>query len=172
MITNWRSVATSRYWKFSFQSHARSGGNWNFTGQLTGLGLSDFMMGRVGRLEHGGPALLPMNQWYMGLYAQDTWRMSPRVTLNAGLRWEPYFGQSVTSGAIYNFSRENFRNNVRSQQFVNAPAGFIYPGDAGFPGGLARHQQAVVELLPTRRFRLGRRRRRPHRGARVVRAHL
>ena len=37
---------------------------------------------------------------------------------------------------IYNFSRDNFRNNVRSQQYANAPAGFIYPGDPGFPGGL------------------------------------
>ena len=57
------------YWRFSFQSHSRSGGDWNFTGQLTGLGLADFLMGRVGRLEHGGPAILPMDQWYMGLYA-------------------------------------------------------------------------------------------------------
>ena len=37
------------------------------------------------------------------------------------------------NGAIYNFSLENFRNNVRSQQFMNAPAGLIYPGDPGFP---------------------------------------
>ena len=128
--------ANLAYWKFSFQSHARSGGNWSFTGQQTGLGLADFMMGRVGRLEHGGPALLPMDQWYVGLYGQDTWRLNARLTLNGGIRWEPYFGQSVTSGAIYNFNRENFGNDVQSQMFVNAPAGFIYPGDAGFPGGL------------------------------------
>jgi hypothetical protein len=127
--------ANAAYWRYYFQSHARSGGTWTFTGQLTGLALADLLMGRVGRLEHGGPAILPMDQWYMGLYAQDTWRATNRVTINAGLRWEPYFGQSVTNGAAYNFSRENFRNNVTSQVFVNAPAGLIYPGDPGFPGG-------------------------------------
>ena len=127
--------ASAAYWKYYFQTHARSGGFWIFTGQLTGLGLGDLLMGRVGRLEHGGPAILPMDQWYVGLYAQDTWRASPRVTINYGLRWEPYFGQNVTSGAVYNFSRENFRNNVRSQTFVNAPAGLLYPGDNGFPPG-------------------------------------
>ena len=127
--------ASAAYWKYYFETQARSGGFWTFTGQLTGLGLGDLLMGRVGRLEHGGPAILPMDQWYMGLYTQDTWRASPRVTISAGLRWEPYFGQNVKSGAVYNYSRENFRNNVRSQTFVNAPAGLIYPGDPGFPPG-------------------------------------
>jgi hypothetical protein len=127
--------ASAAYWKYYFQTHARSGGFWIFTGQLTGLGLGDLLMGRVGRLEHGGPAILPMDQWYVGLYAQDAWRATPRVTINYGLRWEPYFGQNVTSGAVYNFSRENFRNNVRSQTFVNAPAGLLFPGDNGFPPG-------------------------------------
>ena len=127
--------ASAAYWKYYFETQARSGGFWIFTGQLTGLGLGDLLMGRVGRLEHGGPAILPMDQWYVGLYAQDTWRASPKVTINAGLRWEPYFGQNVTSGAVYNFSRENFRNDVRSQAFVNAPAGLLYPGDPGFPPG-------------------------------------
>ena len=92
-------------------------------------------MGRVGRLEHGGPGALPMDQWYVGLYAQDTWRASDRVTLNAGLRWEPYFGQSVLNSAISNFSLDNFRRNVKSTVFRNAPAGLIYPGDAGYPSG-------------------------------------
>jgi outer membrane receptor protein involved in Fe transport len=94
-------------------------------------------MGRVGRLEHGGPAILPMEQWYTGLYAQDAWRMSGRITLNAGLRWEPYLGQNVLNGSVYNFSRDNFKNNVKTSQYVNAPAGFIYPGDPGFPPGLS-----------------------------------
>ena len=123
---------SAAYWRYYFQSHARSGGVWQFTGDLTGRGLSDLLLGRVARLEHGGPAILPMDQWYFGVYAQDTWRVGRRVTINGGLRWEPYFGQSVRNGAVYNFIPENLRNNVTSKVFVNAPAGLVYPGDEGF----------------------------------------
>ena len=123
------------YWRYRLDAHARSGGSWEFTGDLTGLGLADLLMGRVGRLIHSGPAVLPMDQWYVGIYAQDSWQASRRMTLNAGVRWEPYFGQNLLNGAIYNFSLDNFRNNVKSTVFTNAPAGLIYPGDPGFPPG-------------------------------------
>jgi hypothetical protein len=122
------------YWRYDLRAHARSGGAWQFSGQATGLGLADFLMGRLGRLEHGGPGFLPMDQWYMGLFAQDTWRAGSRITVNAGLRWEPYFGQNVLNGAVYNFSRDNFRNDVKTTVFRNAPAGLMYPGDSHFPG--------------------------------------
>jgi hypothetical protein len=136
------------YWQFHFLSHARSGGNWNFTGQLTGLGLADLLMGRVGRLEHGGPAILPMEQWYTCLYAQDAWRMSGRITTQRRLRWEPYLGQNVTNGSVYNFSRDNFKNNVKTSQYVNAPAGLIYPGDPGFPPGLSGVNKQWLNVSP------------------------
>ena len=127
--------ANVAYWTHYFFSHARSGGDWLFTGQLAGLGLADFLLGRVGRLEHGGAAIMPMNEWYLGLYTQDTWRATSRVTINAGLRWEPYFGQNVLNGAVYNFSLDNFRKGIKTSVFKNAPAGLLYPGDPGFPPG-------------------------------------
>ena len=38
----------------------------------------------------------------LGVYAQDTWRMKPNLTLNYGLRWQPQLGGTVESG---NYSR-------------------------------------------------------------------
>ena len=123
------------YLTMDFLTNARVGGTWSVNGQNTGLSLADFLLGRVATLEHGAGNLLPMSMWYQGVYAQDTWRASSRVTVNAGLRWEPFLGQTVTNGAIYNWSLDNFRNNVKSQVFLRAPAGFSYPGDEGFPPG-------------------------------------
>ena len=85
---------------------------------------------------------------YQGWYAQDTWRASERLTLNAGVRWEPYLGQQITDGAIANFSRENFSRGIKSTQFVNAPAGFIYPGDEGFPEGRSGYEKQWKNLSP------------------------
>ena len=69
------------------------------------------------------------------MYGQDTWRVANTVTLNLGLRWDPYFGTVWENGTISNFSLDNFRAGVRSTSFPNAPAGLLYPGDAGFPPG-------------------------------------
>src|SRR5687768_7973534 len=123
------------YLTMDFLTNARVGGTWSVNGQNTGLSLADFLLGRVSTLEHGAGNLLPTAMWYQGVYAQDTWRAGSRVTINAGLRWEPFFGQNVTNGAIYNWSRDNFRNNVKSEVFLRAPAGLLYPGDEGFPPG-------------------------------------
>jgi len=114
---------------------AQAAGNLQFNGRATGLSLADFFTGQVSRLQHGAPGILDNHQWYLGLYAQDTWRATDRLTLNAGLRWEPYFGTNFDNGAISNFVLDNFRSGTKSTVYVNAPAGLIYPGDPGFPEG-------------------------------------
>ena len=115
------------------EDYANAAGNFVFNGSLTGIGLADFLTGQASQLTHGTPSILHNYQWYIGTYAQDAWRATARVTLNLGLRWEPYFGTYSRNGAIANFSLDNFNTGVRSTAFTNAPPGLLYPGDPGFP---------------------------------------
>ena len=123
------------YWKVDQKTWARGSGQWTFTGQATGLGMADFLLGRVAVLDHSGLTGITFDQRYLGSYLQDTWRASERLTLNAGVRWEPFFSQNLLRGAITRFDRDLFARNVVSTQYRNAPAGLIYPGDPGFPDG-------------------------------------
>ncbi len=139
---------TYAFWKSSQTSHARSGGSWMFNGSTTGRGLSDLMVGAVGSLEHGVPNLLLMNMPYFGIYGQDAWRMTDKVTLNYGVRWEPFLGQRMLYGGASIFNHDNFINNVRSKVFLNAPAGLLYPGDAGFPSGKTAYNVKWKDVSP------------------------
>ena len=121
------------YWTSWQEINARSIGLFEFNGSVTGLSLSDFLTGRLARLEHSAPGILDVEQTYFGVYGSDAWRLTDRITVNAGIRWEPFFGPAVRLGAISNFVPDNFRNGVRSSMFVNAPPGLIFPGDSGFP---------------------------------------
>ena len=124
------------YWKSDSSDFAHTNGTFTFNGTATGRGLADFLTGQTSSLEHGAPNTLHMSQWYLGIFAQDAWRTTDRLTLNVGLRWEPYFGQTITNGAVSNFVHENFQQGIRTTRFKNAPAGIIYPGDPGFPDGM------------------------------------
>jgi hypothetical protein len=123
------------YFNGFYQSSSRAAGIWIFDGSATGLALADLLLGRVTSVEHGAQQNLPVNGWYLGFYGQDTWRATERLTFNLGLRWEPYLGTNVESGAVYNFDEDRFRRGVKSTVFLNAPAGMLYPGDEGFPSG-------------------------------------
>src|ERR1051325_667164 len=140
--------ANVRHWKFNTLSTSRTGGSWTVDGSATGLSMADLLVGRVSRLEIGGPNVLDIHNWYLGTYAEDSWRASSRVTVNGGLRWEPYFGQSVDNNAVVLFNKQNFDQGIRSKVFVNAPPGLLYPGDAGFPKGKTGLDIQWLNLAP------------------------
>jgi carboxypeptidase family protein len=125
----------AQYWVGDYISTSRANGNWLVDGRVTGAGLADLLIGRITSIEHGAKNLLNIDNWYLGLYAQDSWRVSSRLTLNFGMRWEPYFGQNVLNNAVSIFDMDNFQQGIKSKVFLNAPAGLIYPGDEGFPAG-------------------------------------
>ena len=88
-------------------------GQFTFNGTITGLPLADFLTGSLSQLIQATPNSLDMQQLYLGLYAQDTWKLSPKATLNYGVRWEPGLAQQIRNGAIYNFSVDRFRAGTR-----------------------------------------------------------
>jgi hypothetical protein len=104
-----------------------------FTGQFTGTAMSDFFAGRIGAFRQANPNPLNVNQNFAGAYLQDTWTLRD-VTLNLGVKWNPFFAMVFPGGDIYNFDLERFHAGARSTVIPTAPPGFTYPGDAGFAG--------------------------------------
>jgi hypothetical protein len=116
------------------ESNVRSMGPLSFNGGVTGLPLADFLLGRVFEYRQATPFRQDITQPYFAIYGQDTWRVSPRVTINYGARWEPWFPQNSRDGAFYSFDADRMRAGVRSTVYPQAPPGLHYPGDEGFPG--------------------------------------
>jgi hypothetical protein len=119
-------------YQHSQKANVFSSASFGFTGIASGLGMSDFLLGRLGSLTQGTPNTTFTYKWYYGLYAQDTWKISRRLTANLGVRWEPFLPQGITNGAVYNFSFDRFNQGVHSTVFTKAPAGLLYAGDSGF----------------------------------------
>jgi hypothetical protein len=116
-------------------SGQNSTGTMSFNGQTTGLGIADFLLGKASAWSQGNQSIYYNRQHYLGLYAQDTWKITPRFTLSYGVRWEPYFSYSSKYGWFSNFDKTRFDQNVHSSVYVNAPAGEIFPGDSQYACG-------------------------------------
>jgi hypothetical protein len=140
--------ASVAFWDSLSRANVRSPGSFQFDGGVTGLSMADFLLGRPFLLQQSAPNTLDMKQKYFGLYGQDTWRLSPNVTVNYGVRWEPWFPQQHQNGAIYNFLVDRFHAGQRSRVFPQAPPGFTYPGDEGFPEGKAGMHKEWLNVAP------------------------
>ncbi len=109
-------------------------GPFQFNGQVTGLGLADFLAGRPSQFQQSNVSIFYPRSNYVGLYVQDAWKAAPRVMVNAGVRWDPYLGVYSKHGIATHFDAASFSKGVRSPQYTNAPAGLLLPGDPGYPG--------------------------------------
>ena len=119
-------------------------GNLNFTGQFStvggtaGLGYADFVTGQLNAFGQGRPFYDNDKSDYYGLYVQDAWRVSAHLSVNVGVRFEPYLPQRNTDAYVESFSMANFLAGKVGTPPVSTPAltpppGLIFPNDAGYP---------------------------------------
>jgi hypothetical protein len=107
----------------------RMDGNFTFSGQLSGDGLADFMLGRASSFVQGGGEFKDLKGTRWGFFAQDNWRANQRLTLNLGVRWDPYFPYYDREGRVV-----CFEPGAKSERYPNAPAGMLYGGKDHDPG--------------------------------------
>ncbi len=135
---------------YNYHSARNENGAFTFGGTRTGLGLADFVAGLPSQFTQAYGTQVYLRGNFIGLYAQDTWKATRRVTLNYGLRWEPYI--SVPSEKhhviVEQFVPENFVNNIRSKVYSNAPPGLIFPGDPQWKNGLAIARNNWKQFAP------------------------
>ena len=144
----------------NFLSGLNPAGNMTFNGQVTGLALADFMLGDASAWNQGNFNVDYQRQHYLGLYAQDSWKLNTRLTLSYGVRWEPYIAPTSQYGWYSHFDPSLLAQGVKSTTYANAPPGLIFPGDPHYTVGTHPEGSKWNTWAPRGRARLGSRRQR------------
>jgi len=104
-------------------------GSFGFTNDVTGLSMASFLLGYQHTFSQTSGDFSDSRENPIGLFANDKWKVSPRLTLNYGLRWEPQQVMKETSGRIEQFRPDAYAAGIHSDVIPSAPAGLFFIGD-------------------------------------------
>jgi Carboxypeptidase regulatory-like domain len=119
-----------------------SNGNFTFKGEYSQYGPNggpnangdanlDFLMGTLNAFEQSKQQQNALRGPIPSLYLQDTYHVTPRLTVVGGLRWNPNFMPHDYFNRGLVFNNADFLSNTVSTVYPNAPAGILYYGDKG-----------------------------------------
>ncbi|ABF39433.1 hypothetical protein Acid345_0428 [Candidatus Koribacter versatilis Ellin345] len=145
-LDNFSKVIGTHSLKFGGQFHydqinernlAAENGQYGFSGSETGIDFADFLIGAPDSLTQASPQILDSRSKYYALFAQDSWRVTPNLVFNYGLRWEASMPWYDTQNKT-----ETIIPGKQSVKFPGAPPGYVVAGDPGVPRTLAPTQWA------------------------------
>jgi hypothetical protein len=114
----------------------------SFTGAITGNALADYLLGLPGSLGQSDGIFVQAVGVLPGFYAEDKFRANDRLTVTAGLRWDPYWPFHALNGRV-----QCYLPGEQSKVFVNAPTGLVYPGDPNC-NSTATNSNNLVNIEP------------------------
>lgn len=113
---------------------------------------ANFQMGFMSGFGQGNFELVNDRNHFPGFYAQDSWRVTPKLQLNYGVRWEMFAPWADRVNKQTAFNPANYLANKGTPQFAlstkagtpGLPAGVVLSGDAGFPSQGVRNQYKQI----------------------------
>jgi hypothetical protein len=94
--------------------------------------LAGFLLGGLTNFQQASGQYFNNRYHVTGYYAQDSWKVNRRLTLNYGVRYEPFSPQHEKYERQGMFSATARAAGTVSTTHPNALAGLLFPGDAGF----------------------------------------
>jgi hypothetical protein len=113
-------------------TNTNSAGNPTFSGVETGNNWADYLIGKPISFGQYTPFFGNEHSVEMGFFAEDTYKVSSRLTLNLGIRWDVF---SPWREFNHNSPAVTFDASFHSTRFPTAPPGLAFPGDPGIPPG-------------------------------------
>ena len=101
-------------------------GTFTFDGSITKNAFADYLIGRPSQLAQSSPYDRLLKGWDWYAFVQDDMRLTSRLTLSAGLRYQWFNPYKVLYDRV-----TTFQAGVQSVVVPNAPLGLLFPGDPG-----------------------------------------
>ena len=110
----------------------RANGRFTFSNAapFTGDALADFLLGKFSSFEQAIGEYKNTRMHFFATFIQDTFRLNRQLTLNVGLRWDPFVPYTDVNNRL-----ACYRSGEKSQVYVTAPVGLVFPGDPACPNG-------------------------------------
>ena len=107
-------------------------GQFNFSATGTGDAAASFEFGYLAQMNQANGQLFKPRGKFQGAYVQDSWKATPRLTLDYGVRWEPFVPWHERDGRMGGFNPTLWASNTHSAKYPLAPAGMQFSGDTRF----------------------------------------
>ncbi|MDR3792991.1 MAG: carboxypeptidase regulatory-like domain-containing protein [Terracidiphilus sp.] len=105
-------------------------GSYGFNSTTTNNAMASFFLGYMSSFSQASGSFQNTKGKFLGTYVQDSWKPSHRLTLDYGVRWEPFIPQAA-AGRIGAFNAAAYAAGTHSSKYPNAPAGLLFAGDQG-----------------------------------------
>lgn len=126
-------------------------GGFSFNGSFTNDPIADFVLGRAASYSELNKLLTPSYDYpQMELYAQDTWKVNRRLTLNLGVRWFGIPHLHEASDLISNFRMDKYDPK---QAVTVLPDGTIVPGSGNLYNGVLTVKDGLPRSLVQNHYR-------------------